>query len=143
MKRKFSDELENIEVSLTPLIDTALVLLIVFMVSMPPLIHSFKVTLPSGKNNEYREEKNDIFVAINQYNKIFLEKDKSSSSVNIQIKEEDLYSKIIYQHKKYSHLAVVLFVDKDASCGFVFELIDSIRALGVTHVYCKTKKITL
>ena len=37
------------DVSLTPLIDTALTLLIIFMVATPMMRNSIRVTLPSGQ----------------------------------------------------------------------------------------------
>ena len=40
------------EISLTPLIDTALTLLIIFMVTTPMMHNAIKVNLPQGKSNE-------------------------------------------------------------------------------------------
>ena len=40
------------EISLTPLIDTALTLLIIFMITAPMMQNSIKVQLPKGKAKE-------------------------------------------------------------------------------------------
>jgi biopolymer transport protein ExbD len=134
MKRRRQNEgIEHIEVSLTPLIDTVLVLLIVFMAAGPIVMNSFKVLLPTGKMNEYRDNKNDLFLAVNQYNEILIDK-------KTKISEKDLLMTIKKNLKKTPHIAVVVFVDSSALCGFVFELIDKIKALGISYVYCKTKK---
>jgi biopolymer transport protein ExbD len=42
----------NLEVSLTPLIDTVLDLLIIFIISMPIVHQSIKISLPNGSTTE-------------------------------------------------------------------------------------------
>src|SRR5476651_2089165 len=59
------------DVPLTPLIDTALTLLIIFMVTTPMMQNAIKVTLPEGKAKEDGGAKQDLIVYIDQQKKMF------------------------------------------------------------------------
>ena len=54
------------DVSLTPLIDTALTLLIIFMVATPMMRNSIRVTLPSGQAKEDNSKEQDLIVQISE-----------------------------------------------------------------------------
>lgn len=138
MKKKkisFLEE-ESIEVSLTPLIDTVLVLLIVFIMVSPVLENALKISLPQVKN-EYKIATDDCFCfAINQYGKLFL-KNKEQTS------KEFLSKKINEEKVKNKKILVVLFADKDLLLETVIDLIDYIKKeTGIENVYIKTKKIS-
>ena len=50
------------EITLTPLIDTALTLLIIFMVTTPMMHNAIKVNLPRGNVKEDRGSKQELIV---------------------------------------------------------------------------------
>ena len=123
-----------VEVQLAPLIDTLLVLLVVFMVATPFVHNAFKVSLPTGNNQEYKDSKNDYVIAIDQYGRLY-------TKGFTQMKKQDILNEIYKHYSSYPGLSVIFFVDKDALCGTVAELMSDIREIGVKNVYFKTKKI--
>lgn len=127
---------DNIEVSLTPLIDTVLVLLIVFILVSPHLDEALKIYLPSSKSSVLVEKENTFCFAVNQHGKIFL-KNRTAVALNELIRELKVYKN---DHSK-GEKKVVLFADKDLLLHQITEIVDAIYAIGITNVYIKTKKI--
>ena len=129
-------ENEHSEISLTPLIDTLLVLLIIFIASTPVINNMIKVSLSNGSYCESKNKKNTICFAIDQYGKIYNDKK------NIITKNE-----IIENFKKIkenlSIYSVVIYVDKDSLSGNLIELIDTLKNLGIYNIYFVTKKIII
>ena len=61
------------DLSLTPLIDTALTLLIIFMISAPMMNNSIKITLPKGKaKEETSSELQEMIVTVNKEGTLYL-----------------------------------------------------------------------
>jgi biopolymer transport protein ExbD len=60
------------EVSLTPLIDTALTLLIIFMVATPMIHNSLKIELPKGSLQEAGKEPQKIVISIDTNGLIYV-----------------------------------------------------------------------
>ena len=53
------------EISLTPLIDTALTLLIIFMITTPMINNSIKIDLPQGKSQEVQgQQQQELVVSL-------------------------------------------------------------------------------
>jgi biopolymer transport protein ExbD len=64
------------EISLTPLIDTALTLLIIFMVATPMIHNSIKVDLPEGKAKESEQASQEIVLVIDKQEQLFCNNQK-------------------------------------------------------------------
>jgi len=64
------------EISLTPLIDTALTLLIIFMVTTPMIHNSIKVDLPEGKAKESEHAGQEIVLVIDKQEQLFCNNQK-------------------------------------------------------------------
>jgi biopolymer transport protein ExbD len=116
-------------VSLTPLIDTALTLLVVFMVAAPVAHHAVHVDLPRGESTESIAEKNDseIIITIDRDGKIYLGKDAMKRPEVV-----DSVRKIV-QNKKHA-ATVYLQVDRRSEAGLAIELLTDLR--GVEGVDC-------
>lgn len=124
------------DIPLTPLIDTALTLLIIFMVASPMLNNVIKVTLPKGKVQEGAELSQDLVVYIDQKNSIFFDG---------QIVDKTTLIAKLKEMMKHQNQDAVIFVkaDEHAQYGTVLELIDSIKSVGgVQHVALATQKYT-
>src|SRR4051794_23283543 len=64
-RRRRPHRLQMPEVSLTPLIDTALTLLVIFMITAPMVQYGIKVDLPQGKSKEVGAQQ-ELVVSINR-----------------------------------------------------------------------------
>src|SRR5688572_28085736 len=73
-RRRTSHRLDLPEICLTPLIDTALTLLVIFMVTTPMIQNSIKIDLPEGAINEAgsRTSQEELVVAIDKDAKIYV-----------------------------------------------------------------------
>jgi biopolymer transport protein TolR len=138
-KRSLLNEEEHFEISLTPLIDTILVLLIVFIIISPQLESILKIEIPSSKGAVVEEEQktNSYFcVAMNQFGVLYYGNGKKASQEEILFKA----GAFLRDPQKKAKNAI-LFVDKDALSGNVVYLIGALYDLGFNQVYVKTKNI--
>lgn len=121
------------DLSLTPLVDTALTLLIIFMVTTPIMRHAVQVQLPKSSAQDAKGAQEELVVYVDKDNTLFF--NNKPCKVEELIKE---IQKIITNKTKTS-----LFVraDKRACWGTVLELFDSLRTVkGIEHVVLPTQK---
>jgi biopolymer transport protein ExbD len=134
MKRRTKNRvLTSPEVSLTPLIDTALVLLVIFMVATPMIHNSIKIDLPQGKVQEARDKVDNIVIFIDKNNKIYLD-DK-------EIGLNDIESKLADKVKSQKNNSIFVNGDKNISYGYLISVVDKIKCIaGVENVILSTQK---
>ena len=123
------------EVSLTPLIDTALVLLVIFMVATPIMHNSLKIDLPEGNMKEEKDASVSSFVvSITQGDMIQLNGKKYSLDALLNQLGKDV--------KTAKDKRVYVSCDKKVSSGMLIKVIDSIKYIaGVEHVILTTEQI--
>lgn len=66
-----SDDEFNSTINTTPLVDVMLVLLIIFLITVPVVIHTVPVKLPNERNQLFKTHQADIDLSINQQGDIF------------------------------------------------------------------------
>lgn len=122
------------EVSLTPMIDTALVLLVIFMVATPMMHNSLKIDLPEGNMKEEADTSVSTFVVtISQGDKLQL----NGNTHNLESLLEYLAKKVPTAKDK----RVFVDCDKRVSSGMLVKVIDSIKYIaGVEHVILSTER---
>lgn len=59
------------EINMTPLVDVMLVLLIIFMVTLPAMMHAIKIDLPRAGHQPNREPAKPVTVTIDAVGKIY------------------------------------------------------------------------
>jgi len=59
------------DISMTPLIDTALTLLIIFMITAPMMQNAIRVTLPKGEAKEGDDIQQELIVYVNKDGTLF------------------------------------------------------------------------
>lgn len=119
----------NPNVSLTPLIDTALTLLVVFMVAAPVAHHAVRVDLPHGESAESTSDKqqSEIIITIDRDGLIYMGQDK--------MKRADI-SAAVQKNIQGAGKAPTIYlqVDRRAEAGIAIELLTDLR--GIEGVDC-------
>lgn len=118
-------------VSLTPLIDTALTLLVVFMVAAPAIHRAVRVDLPRGATAEEvrnNREMHDVTMSIDKEGRIFVEgKEVSRTAALSAVRTAARSGK--------GGLTVFMSVDKKVPSGITLELFADVQAVeGVSCV---------
>lgn len=128
-RRKRVERVQEIgELPLTPLIDTAFTLLIIFMVTAPMMQNSLKISLPKTKSATGTSELIDrVMVSVGANGKIFVG-DKEVAEKNLVT---HLKNKIAHAVDK----TVLVKADKTLVYDRVIQVIDLVNAVeGVQHV---------
>lgn len=121
------------EISLTPLIDTALVLLVIFMVATPIVHNAIKVQLPTGKASEINSTIQDLVV--------YLDKDRNIFVNDQAVKKDNLMATLEKKLQAGPDQTVFVKADQSVAYGTVVELVDEIKYVGgVKYVALATQK---
>ena len=118
------------EISMTPLIDTAWTLLIIFMITSPMMKHGLKVDLPQGKSQEVSDESEFVLTISKEGHLFFNEK---------EVKKEELAGVIQAALKGKEQKPFFIHADKELSYGAVMLTIDTLKQAGVRSVAMSTK----
>ena len=123
------------EVTLTPLIDTALTLLIIFMVTAHMFHNSILIQLPKGHVKEDREQREEIVVVVDKKGDSYFDGKKVS--------DDALIKKVNEKLSKRPSLPVFVKGDKDVEYGKIIDLVDLLKVRGgVEYVALSTEKAT-
>lgn len=123
------------EISLTPLIDTALVLLVIFMVATPIMHNSLEIDLPSGQMKEGADQKaTSLVVSIVSQDTVQLN--------GTTYKLESLLAELAKKVAQTKDTRVYINCDRKVSSGALVKVIDSIKYVaGVEHVILSTERV--
>jgi len=123
-----------VDIPLTPLIDTALTLLIIFMVTAPMIQNAIRVDLPRGAAKEDKGLEQELVV--------FIDKDGQLFFNGQQMADGDLITHLKEQVAgKNNEQTIFVKADQAASYGKVIELVDRIKVVGgVRYVALATQK---
>lgn len=131
-KRRMGSALTDIP--LTPLIDTALTLLIIFMVTTPMMQNAIKVNLPEGKAKEGSDTQQELVVYIDKDEKIYFNE--------VPVTKDNLISTIKKKIGTDTKKTVFVKADQAVRYGHVIQIVDQIKVVGgVNYVALATKKI--
>jgi biopolymer transport protein TolR len=125
----------NSNINVTPMVDVMLVLLIIFMVITPMLNNKVNVDLPQATAAIVMENANKedaVTVAVTRDGKAFLGADQTSV--------DTLAAKITDKLTNKTDKQVFLRADIRANYGKVMDVVDQIRAAGVSNLGLLTEK---
>ncbi len=111
------------DINVTPFVDVMLVLLIIFMVTVPMMMQGVEVNLPKTTTRNIKTHEDPLILTINKNQQIFLEKH--------EIKLDGLEKKItkIFENRKDKE--ILLRADKDVPYGFVINVVAKVKRSGI------------
>ena len=120
------------EINITPLLDLAFVLLIIFIITTPLLEKGLSVKLPGGGQADKPVQKQDIrTVEINQQGQVFL----NSKPVTIAAMEQSL----VRDFKVNPNLVVYVRADRKTSFENFAAVSDACQRNGITRLSVRTE----
>ncbi len=117
------------DINITPMVDVVLVLLIIFMVTVPMLIRGMKVNLPSAHSGKVKLNKEDIVISINRSGRLFV--DRKPITIT-ELKE------MLVRRRPEN---VIIKADKAVAYGAVIKIIDTLKGMNVENVALATKPL--
>jgi biopolymer transport protein TolR len=123
---------ELTDIPLTPLIDTALTLLIIFIVATPMMHNAIKVSLPKGNSKEDAGGRQDFVVYLDKDNQIFFNGKKCSYV--------DLVNQVKQTAPQSKDRIIIVKADEAIPYGRVIELVDQLKIVGMKHVVLAMQK---
>lgn len=122
-----------LDVSMTPLIDVALTLLVIFIIATPMMQNAIRVSLPKGKAKEDAGSRQEIVVYVDKDKKIFFNGN--------EVKHDQLVDALKKRIGDQKDKMVFVKADQVVSYGSVLELVDHIKVVGgISHVVLATQK---
>ncbi len=118
------------EISLTPLIDTALTLLIIFIVTAPMVQNGIKVDLPQGQSKEVGNEQ-EFVVTLNKKGEIYFN--------SYPVRKEELVGSVQKSMREKPDAPVYVRADETVSYGDVIAIVDNLKHAGVKYVAMSTQ----
>jgi biopolymer transport protein TolR len=135
MRRRQKKSLTNqvlTDIPLTPLIDTALTLLIIFIVAAPAIQNGVRIALPKGELYAGKT-KEEVVIFVDKANTLIWEK----KIVTLDQLKPLLKEKI----NRLKTKTIFIKADRLASYGVVLELFEQLRLIpGIEHVILPTEK---
>lgn len=126
-KRDFSSGYKLMsDINITPFVDVMLVLLVIFMVTAPILVHGIKVNLPSASARALKAPEKTIVVSITSGKEIYI----NSFRVNLTVLTQKL--KILYRHR--SNKQIFLKASSSLSYGYVIRIMAAMKDAGITKI---------
>ena len=119
------------DINITPLLDLAFVLLIIFVITTPLLEKSIDLKLPRGGRAEKQIDKNDIAtVEISAAGVYALNKQRLSLP--------QLLAKLAQDYRANPNLVVYIRADKESRHDFFAQVIDGCQKSGMTRYSIRT-----
>ena len=114
------------DINVTPLVDVMLVLLIIFMVTAPMMMHGVKVDLPKTESKSIKTKEDPLILTITIQRLIFIE--------DYKVDLKSLKKKLNKIFGNRADKEILLQGDKDVPYGFVIKVMSQVKQAGITKV---------
>ncbi len=114
------------DINITPFVDVMLVLLVIFMVTAPMLVHGINVHLPVAKTRTLRAPEKTIVISVTSNRRIYV----NSSRVGFSILTRKL--RVLYKGRKDKQ--IFLKASSVISYGYVMRIMTAIKDAGITKI---------
>jgi biopolymer transport protein TolR len=121
------------DINVTPLVDVMLVLLIIFMVTAPMMIHGVDVELPITESKSIKTEEDPLLLTITKNGEVFIE--------DYKVQSKDLMDKLERIFANRAGKQILLQADKDVPYGVVMSIMAQVKEAGITKVGMITKPL--
>ncbi len=111
------------DINVTPFVDVMLVLLIIFMVTAPMMIHGVNVSLPEATLQPIPSEKEHLLVTINTENELYIN--------DFRVEFDFLQEKLRKIFENRTDREVYLRADKRIPYGMVVRVMSELKGAGV------------
>ena len=111
------------EINMTPLVDVMLVLLIIFIITVPVLTHSVKVDLPRADNTPNELKPETINIAVNAEGAIFWNE--------TQVSFDDLEARLAGEASKETQPDIHIRGDKAVAYEHVIQTMAAVQRAGI------------
>jgi len=128
MERKWGKMKSLSEINVTPLVDVALTLLIVFMITAPLLQQGLPVNLPEASAPALKRAKEDIVLTVQNNGSIYIGDDK----IMIPMDEVEGRLSAIFSQKQQKDLFIK--ADTDLRYGDVIRIMSIAKKAGVDRI---------
>lgn len=127
----FSENLDNendvvSEINMTPLVDVMLVLLIIFIITIPVINHAVKIDLPKAQSQPSPAKPEQINLAIDAQGNIFWN--------TLLIDEQNLKSKLIASAQQTPQPELHLNADRKTVYERIAKLMALVQSSGITKL---------
>lgn len=120
------------ELDVTPLLDLAFVLLIIFMITAPFLAESADLIIPTSNASRDAVDPSSVFV-------VSLDRNGQISLENEKLELAQLAPKLAALREEKPGLAVIIRSDRDIPVQNVVEIMDALKQVDITKVGIVTK----
>lgn len=121
------------ELNVTPLLDLAFVLLVIFMITAPLLRQGIELVLPTTKTDQETTLQEDLVsLAVNKQGKLSLN--------GVPVEENTLSSSLSLLKQQRETLAVVVEADQSLPVQRLVELLEQVKSSGITKMGIVTRK---
>ena len=120
------------EINVTPMVDVMLVLLIIFMVTMPLMVTGMKVNLPDSTSAKPLDQKEPITITVSKEGQLRIGQD--------EVTRFDLIPTLKTLLEPDPDRVIRLRGDKEASFGAIVQVLDDLSLNGLTRVAIVTDK---
>jgi biopolymer transport protein ExbD len=119
------------DINITPLLDLAFVLLIIFIITTPLLTQSIELKLPRGGQADKKPNKNDIrTVEISSTGFYKLE--------TVQRSLPQIVTRLDQEFRNNQNLVIFIRADKDCRYDLVAQIIDGCKKIGISRFSLRT-----
>ncbi|MCK4400858.1 biopolymer transporter ExbD [bacterium] len=119
------------QINITSLVDVTMVLLIVFILITPIMLHGINVQLPQASSKRMDISKDAVTISISKHGKIYLD--------NARVTHESLKKRLKIIVGSTQNTSVIIKADKFVKYGEVVKVLDIVRKSGISRVGLPTR----
>ena len=122
------------ELNITPLLDLAFVLLVIFIITTTPIVNDMEPTLPTASKHEKDPPKDAYYITVDAHGTIWLQK----QVVELEKVQSVLATLRAEMAEEHSDLGVIIRADAKAKYGRIRAVLDACQAANVVKVELAT-----